>query len=118
MKRIALVLAILLLPALITGCSAPDAPAAGTPAVCTWTVCACGDNGEPVAGVIVNFCTDTACTPVTTTDQGTAVFTGEPGAYHVQIVRVPEGWVLDGDAEWVTEPNDQTFRIQLKEAET
>ena len=66
--------------------------------------------------MIVNFCTDTACTPVTTSEQGTAVFTGPPERYHVQIVSVPTGWKLaQEETEWYTEPFGETYRIPFEE---
>lgn len=58
-------------------------------------------NGDPVPGVIVNFCTDTACTPVTSDQNGQAVYTGQPYAYHVQVLSVPEGYDYTGEAEMV-----------------
>ena len=83
------------------------------PAQCTYTVYAYGiENGEDVVGVVINFCSDTACTPVTTTeDMGKAVFRGAPGKYHVQVVSVPEGWKLADEEELYTEPFSESIYI-------
>lgn len=82
------------------------------PKRCTYTVyCYDVDGGADVNGVVVNFCTDTACTPVTSADQGAAIFTGAPEQYHVQIVKVPEGWKLVDEAEWTTHLYDEIFWI-------
>lgn len=54
-------------------------------------------DGAAVPGAIVNFCTDDACTPVQTDDSGTAVFRGEPYAYHIQILTLPEGYDYSGE---------------------
>ena len=85
--------------------------------LCTYTVyCYGAVNGEVVTGAVINFCTDTACTPVTSDEKGAAVCTGPPAQYHVQVVKAPEGWTLAGDAEWITEPYGQTFWIPFTEA--
>ncbi len=88
------------------------------PGVCTYTVQCCvkeaGGELTGVAGVVINFCTDTACTPVTTDENGAAVFTGPPAKYHVQIVRVPEGWKpAQEETEWDTGPSGENYRISF-----
>lgn len=87
------------------------------PGVCTYTVICYGvDNYEGVDGVVINFCTDTSCSPVASSAQGPAVFKGAPASYHVQIVQIPEGWALaDGAAEWTTEPYGETWWIGFRE---
>ena len=57
---------------------------------------------NPVEGVMVNFCTDTACVPKESDETGTITFTGEPFAYHVQIVEVPDGYSWDEEQEMYT----------------
>ncbi len=59
-------------------------------------------NGEPVSGVYVNFCTDTACTMFTSDENGLITFDGEPDEYHVQILMVPEGYSFDSAFELYT----------------
>ncbi len=88
------------------------------PAVCRYTVCCYGvDNYEEIEGVVVNFCTDTTCAPIVSGETGEAVFTGAPARYHVQIVQVPEGWVLvEGESEWTTEPYGEIYWIGFREA--
>ncbi len=89
------------------------------PGVCTYTTYCYGvENYEDVEGVVVNFCTDTTCTPVTSAESGAAVFTGPPTRYHAQIVRIPEGWELaSGQSEWTTEPYGETYWIGFKETD-
>lgn len=89
------------------------------PGVCTYTVyCYGAEHYEDVEGVVINFCTDTTCTPVTSDESGAAVFTGPPARYHAQIVKIPEGWELvGGDAEWTTEPYGETWWIGFKETD-
>ncbi len=59
-------------------------------------------DGSPVEGVIVNFCTDTACVPKESDEDGLITFTGAPDAYHVTIVDAPEGYSWDEDYEMYT----------------
>lgn len=117
MKKLSMLLALLLLLCCLAGCggagkSADQRDAEG---LCTYTVSCLGQNGERVEGVMINFCTDSMCTPVISDEQGEAVFTGPAEAYHVQIVTVPEGWELAGEEEWITEPCSQSFRISFRE---
>ena len=55
--------------------------------------------GDPVPGCIVNFCTDEMCVPVQADENGVAVFEGAPYEYHLQVIRVPAGYVLKGNLE-------------------
>ena len=51
--------------------------------------------GAPVAGAAVIFCTDSACTPCISDGSGIAAFNGAPENYHVQLMKVPEGYAFD-----------------------
>lgn len=116
MKALSVLLILLLALSLLAGCGAAPAEQGADAETCTYTVVAAGENGEAIPGVVVNFCTDTSCSPVTTNDDGTAAFTGAPDRYHVQVIRMPDGWQLDGEAEWYTETRAQTFRLLFTEA--
>ena len=59
-------------------------------------------DGNPVEGVTVNFCTDTACVPKESDENGLITFTGAPDAYHVQIIDAPDGYSWDEDYEMYT----------------
>ncbi len=59
-------------------------------------------NGDPVPEVFVNFCTDEACVPCESDENGTVVYTGEPAVYHVQIIDYPEGYSCDESFEMYT----------------
>ena len=59
-------------------------------------------NGAPVPGVMLNFCTDTACVMLQTDETGTVVFNGEPDIYHIQLLQVPEGYSFDANFEMHT----------------
>ena len=116
-KRLCLFLALLFWLGILSGCMAgcgsvrpEEEPVPGT---VTYTVSCYGEEShEGIGGVIVNFCTDTSCVPVTSSENGDAIFTGPPAEYHVQIVKVPDGWAIaQGEGAWVTEPFGEIFRI-------
>lgn len=56
-------------------------------------------NGKPVPGCVLNFCTEEACASVICDDQGKAEFRGEPYAYRVQVLSLPEGYDFEGGDE-------------------
>lgn len=58
--------------------------------------------GDPVPGVYVNFCTDTACALAAADENGLIAFDGAPDDYHVQLLSVPEGYRFDEDFELYT----------------
>ena len=47
------------------------------------------------------------------------MFAAPPARYHVQIVKLPEGWQLSdqADGDFFTEPREQSFQILLKPLE-
>ena len=55
-------------------------------------------NGDPVPGAVVSFCTDEACHPITADENGEAVYEAELGEYHVQVLSLPEGYELDAES--------------------
>lgn len=50
------------------------------------------EEGKPVAGATVQFCSDTSCVLGTTDESGCASFNAEPGVYTVHLLKVPEGY--------------------------
>ena len=85
------------------------------PNLCTYTFMVYTGYHEGVEGAVINVCTDTACTPVTTDKEGVAVFTGVPAKYHVQIVSLPKGLRASGTGELTTQPYGQTFYLKAEE---
>ena len=59
-------------------------------------------DGTPVPEVFVNFCTDTACTMLGSDAEGRISFYGAQDDYHVQLLKVPEGYSFDTDYEMYT----------------
>lgn len=100
----------------LTCCASKTSPSSDTEdaSKCTYTVVVTSqENGEGIEGVIINFCTDSTCVPVTTDEEGTAVFTGEPYKYHVQMIKCPEGFEMPEETDWYTEEKPETFNIIL-----
>jgi len=56
-------------------------------------------HNDPVSGVMVSFCTDTTCTMLQSDESGTINFESEPNDYHIQLLKVPEGYSFDPDFE-------------------
>jgi len=71
-------------------------------------------DNNPVEGVAVNFCTDTACTPQETDETGTITFKGEPERYHFQIVEVPDGYSWDESFDMYTTPEYGEWVLLVK----
>ena len=65
----------------------------------TYTLHVTDQYGEAVPGVMVSFCTDAACVAETADDNGVITFNGEAEDYHVQILKVPEGYSFDKEFE-------------------
>ncbi len=58
--------------------------------------------GAPVPGVMANFCTDTSCTVAFSDENGTITFDGTPDVYHVQLLKVPDGYSFDAGFDMYT----------------
>ena len=126
MKRITIIIAMLCLLIALAGCGKKEtkAPVAvnanqnesaesATSEAAEYIVHVVDQNGDPVPGAYVNFCTDTACLPSVSDDSGVIAFSGEPYAYHLQILKVPEGYSFDKDFEAYTEepPGETTIAV-------
>jgi len=95
---------------------ATDMAARGESAVSTYVITFVDQNGAPVPGCIVNFCTDEACVPTVADETGTAVFQGAPYAYHLQVIRVPAGYEFDTTQEFTADEagGEMTFTVVKK----
>lgn len=60
------------------------------------------EDGSPVSGVMVQFCSDTACMMGETDETGTAIFEEPLGRYTVHILKAPEEYAAD-EAEYPLE---------------
>ena len=71
-------------------------------------------DGKPVPEVTVNFCTDEACVPRESDENGLVTFEGKPYKYHVQIIDVPEGYSWDESFEMYTTPEYGEWTLRIK----
>ncbi len=71
-------------------------------------------NGDPVPEVCVNFCSDVACVPCESDEDGTIVYTGKPDVYHVQIIDYPEGYSCDESFEMYTPKTYGEWVLRLR----
>ena len=88
--------------------------AAETPETLTWTAVFVDQDGAPVPGCVINFCDDESCTPVFSGEDGVAVFTSETAqAWHLQVIKVPDGYSFDTAQEFLAEENggEMTFTV-------
>ncbi len=60
------------------------------------------EDGNAVEGVMANVCDDTSCTLMTADADGVIAFTNVPFTYHIQVIKVPDGYEFDTSAEYYT----------------
>ena len=70
-------------------------------------------NGNPVEGVMANLCNDSMCNMVKSDDKGVMTFNGKPYAYHITILKVPEGYSFDEKEELHTPDQPGTMTITI-----
>lgn len=73
-------------------------------------------NGEPVEGVIANICDDDSCIPMKSDANGVIGFVYPSFAYHIQILKVPDGYTYDTTQEtYLTEAGGVTEFVVTKQ---
>lgn len=72
---------------------------------------------EPLAGVKVQFCSDTQCMMGRTDNTGVAVFNMEPGNYEAHILKQPEGYQKNKETAKLTATDKTAVFLLLKEGE-
>ena len=82
----------------------------------TYRVIVSNTGGDPVKGVMVEFCSDTTCRFEKTDQNGVAEFAAENGVYTVHILKVPKGYVKPNE-EYRTEENYCDVYYVLQNAE-
>ena len=73
-------------------------------------------DGNPVEGVMAQFCTDTTCNMAKTDADGYAVFEAEAGSYTVHILKAPEGYEGTQE-EYKTDDTFSDICVVLQKAE-
>ena len=74
----------------------------------------CDQYGLPVSGAYVNICTDTTCQPSLTDENGEIHYPGDPQAYHLQVLKVPEGYSFDAGYEMYTPREYGEWRLSIR----
>ena len=70
--------------------------------------------GNPVAQVFVNVCTDTLCTAYFSDDNGEVAFSGEGIDYVMHVLQVPEGYEFDTTQEIPVLAGQELVSVVLK----
>lgn len=80
----------------------------------TYTVTVVDEDGNPVAGALVQICKD-ACIPGATDENGIAQFNVAEDAYKVSFVMMPEGYTAE-EAEFYFDDGSREMTIVLTPA--
>lgn len=122
MKRIVAILVICLGVFMLAGCGGSGssdsgaAPAGENPGN-VYRVITVDESGAPVAGTMVQFCSDQMCIMGETDADGVAVFEqDEAGIYTVKVYAVPDGFAED-KTEYPAPESYGDVNITLKAAE-
>lgn len=83
----------------------------------TYIVRVINENGEPVPGAMVQFCSDTECMMGKTDEIGEAAFDKEAGSYTVHILKPAEGYLKD-ETEYSAPDTPGVITIVLRSDET
>ena len=79
-----------------------------------YTVTITDQNKEAVQGCVVNFCDDSSCATVVSDKNGIAKHSGVAYPYHIQIVKVPDGYSYDTSKEYVAEEDGYKLAVAVK----
>ena len=91
-----------------------DAAPAEDAAVQRYIVHVVDQYGAPVAGAAVLFCTDLTCTPCISDANGIAAFDGARDNYHVQLMKVPDGYDFDKDFDMYTGADYGEWAVRVR----
>ena len=70
--------------------------------------------GNPVPGLMANFCTDTLCTMTVADENGVIRYEGAQGTYHVQLIMAPAGYSFDPAFEMYVGPAYGEWNLRIK----
>lgn len=82
-----------------------------------YSVTVLDQDGNPVPGCMIGFCTDEACVPVMTDAEGSAVYLAEPYSYHVQLLSLPEGYDYSGADDMVLMEQGEAVSVTVSRVE-
>ena len=113
-RMIILVMLMIFLTACGAETGAPETQTAEETAV--YRVSVLTKAGEPVAGALVQLCSD-ICVPGMTDEKGIAEFELPADDYKVSILSVPEGYTSEGEEAFSFENGSREVTILLQKAE-
>ena len=117
-KEILTFILLLTLAMSIAGCGGSrgeKGPAPSSEGGADYTIKVKDQKGDPVAGAVVNICTDTTCEPRTTDGNGVICYSGDMNNYHLEVIKVPEGYDIGEDADLYTGEETQISLQVMKE---
>ena len=114
MKKTVAFLLVIALALTLSGCAGTGREQAEKSALQAYILHVTDQNGDPVAEVSVNFCTNAACVPKTSGKNGLITFNGTPDVYHVQLIDVPDGYSADEPFELYTTKEYGEWTLRLK----
>lgn len=79
----------------------------------TWTLRVTDQDGNPVPGVMVTFCSNEACTMVALDENGMGSFTGPAAQYHINFIQVPQGYSAAGVADLYTDEHSGSMSVMI-----
>lgn len=79
----------------------------------TYTVTIKDQDGNGISGCMVNFCSESACNQVTSDADGVYSYSGEAYDYHIQLLKVPEGYTCDLSKEYTADREGGNIDITL-----
>lgn len=116
MKKFWMFILVLALALSFAGCGGSQSiPAAEEESGADYIITVTDQNGDPVAGAVVNICTDTTCEPQTADENGFIYYSGEMNDYHLEVIKVPEGYETGEEADLYTGEETQISLQVVKE---
>ena len=95
------------------GSSAPAETAAQEAADVEYSILVTDTESNPIPGVTLQFCDDTACRTGETDVTGSAVFQAKEGTYTVHVLKAPEG-VIGTEEEFAFQGADRELLVTLE----
>ena len=78
-----------------------------------YSILVADSEGNPIPGVTLQFCDETACTTGETDVNGAAVFQAKEGTYTVHVLKAPEG-IIGTEEEFGFQGAETELRIELE----
>ena len=71
-------------------------------------------DGNPVPGAVVNFCSDATCQPVSADEAGVCDYAAVPGEYHIQILTLPAGYEAESEEALTLSPASESATLTVR----